>query len=191
MVFKWGLRSQYAPDIPRQRGKGRSPDPFPSETARFAFPEPEASRAESGAASSSRRGRPPGRTGQEPCPGTQASRTSTSRKGARYLPPSWLLWIQSRTLRAQRLDLDNARLVGDPVTIADPASGFSVSDSGLIAYRTALDGHWLAHEGSGPVQFGSTSILTRCEPGSLTLSALRRRTVRAPRVVRGRGDAPR
>ena len=56
---------------------------------------------------------------------------------ARYLPPSWLLWIQSNTLRAQRLDLRNARLVGDPVTIADPASGFSVSDSGPFAYRTA------------------------------------------------------
>ncbi len=57
----------------------------------------------------------------------------------------WLLWVSAGTLVAQRLDLDQAALTGDPVTLADAvgvdptnnAGTVSVSASGLVAYRTA------------------------------------------------------
>ena len=66
-----------------------------------------------------------------------------------YLPSrmggmaGWLLWVRAGTLVAQRLDLGQKTLTGDPVTLADPvavdagtfASAVSVSASGLVAYR--------------------------------------------------------
>jgi Tol biopolymer transport system component len=70
-------------------------------------------------------------------------RLTAADSAGRYLAPGWLVWIQGRTLRAQRLDRDTQQLVGDPVTLADSvaldlisrAGGFSVSDGGLLAYR--------------------------------------------------------
>ena len=61
-----------------------------------------------------------------------------------YIPSGWLLWVRAGTLVAQRLDLGQQALTGDPVTVADPvaadvgsnASGLSVSATGLVAYRT-------------------------------------------------------
>lgn len=61
-----------------------------------------------------------------------------------YLSSGWLLWVRAGTLVAQRLDLEQKVLTGDPVTLADPvafetnlgASAVSVSASGLVAYRT-------------------------------------------------------
>jgi Tol biopolymer transport system component len=56
----------------------------------------------------------------------------------------WLLWVRVGTLVAQRLDLAQATLTGDPVTLADPVivdgagnvAAVSASASGLVAYRT-------------------------------------------------------
>ena len=55
----------------------------------------------------------------------------------------WLVWVRAGTLVAQRLDLEQQALTGDPVTLADPvafdatsfASAVSVSAAGLVAYR--------------------------------------------------------
>ncbi len=66
-----------------------------------------------------------------------------------YLPglparmEGWLAWVRDGTLVAQRLDLEQKALTGDPVTLADPVaidagfnvSAVSVSESGLVAYR--------------------------------------------------------
>jgi Tol biopolymer transport system component len=60
-----------------------------------------------------------------------------------YLPSGWLLFVRQGVLYAQRLDLARRTLIGETVTIADsiavePISGgaaFSVSETGLIAYR--------------------------------------------------------
>ena len=59
-----------------------------------------------------------------------------------YHPDGWLLWTRAGTLTAQRLDLAQAALTGEPVTLADglandgfTLSALSVSNSGLIAYR--------------------------------------------------------
>ena len=55
----------------------------------------------------------------------------------------WLLWVRAGTLVAQRLQLAQAALTGEPVTLADgvAAEGFihgavSVAATGLVAYRT-------------------------------------------------------
>jgi eukaryotic-like serine/threonine-protein kinase len=59
-----------------------------------------------------------------------------------YHPNGWLLWTRAGTLTAQRLDLAQAALTGESVTLADGItteglmSALSVSSSGLIAYRT-------------------------------------------------------
>jgi Tol biopolymer transport system component len=61
-----------------------------------------------------------------------------------YLSSGWLLWVRldTRSLVAQRLDLERRTLTGDPVTVADPvavggpymAGSLSVSTTGLVAY---------------------------------------------------------
>ena len=59
-------------------------------------------------------------------------------------PGGWLLWVRGGTLVAQRLDLPQAALVGDPLPVADAVrsnpvrnvAAVSVSASGLVAYRT-------------------------------------------------------
>jgi Tol biopolymer transport system component len=63
-----------------------------------------------------------------------------------YLPSGWMVWmpfdlnqgVAKGSLLAQRLDLRNARLTGEPVSIAGGVSDFSVSATGLIAYATTL-----------------------------------------------------
>ena len=60
-----------------------------------------------------------------------------------YLPSGWLLWMRDRALVAQRLELSQKALVGEPVTLADGIvsdgrnrAGVSASATGLLAYRT-------------------------------------------------------
>jgi Tol biopolymer transport system component len=59
-----------------------------------------------------------------------------------YHPDGWLLWLRAGTLTAQRLDLAQAALTGEPRTLADGVatagnlSALSVASTGLIAYRT-------------------------------------------------------
>ena len=65
-------------------------------------------------------------------------RAEASREGG------WLLWVRAGTLLAQRLDVAQAALTGDPVTLADSVavnnfiiqSALSVAAPGLVAYRT-------------------------------------------------------
>jgi len=55
----------------------------------------------------------------------------------------WLLWVRAATVVAQRLDVAQAALTGDPVTLADGVDGdsllkspISVATTGVVAYRT-------------------------------------------------------
>jgi serine/threonine protein kinase/Tol biopolymer transport system component len=63
-----------------------------------------------------------------------------------YAPSGWLLWVRGGTLVAQRLDLQRRALTGAPVTVAEPVAfsglvgAFSVSESGLVAYRPGRAG---------------------------------------------------
>jgi eukaryotic-like serine/threonine-protein kinase len=67
---------------------------------------------------------------------------TTSNAGV-YLPPSWLLWLRDQELVAQQFDSTQKALVGDVFRIAGGIvddgrnhGGISVSNAGLIAYRT-------------------------------------------------------
>jgi Tol biopolymer transport system component len=74
-----------------------------------------------------------------------------------YLPAAsgegpWLLWGRAGTLVAQRLDIEQATLTGEPVVAADRVGAVSVAASGLLAYRTAVGSQrqltWLDRSGS-------------------------------------------
>jgi dipeptidyl aminopeptidase/acylaminoacyl peptidase len=60
-----------------------------------------------------------------------------------YAPPGYLLFMQQGALFAKRFDAENGQLAGDPVPIADSVAfdssfrigGFSVSETGILAYR--------------------------------------------------------
>ena len=60
-----------------------------------------------------------------------------------YAPPGYLLFLRQGTLMAQRFDVKNLRLTGEPARIADgvgynPLNGrntVTVSDNGILAYR--------------------------------------------------------
>lgn len=62
-----------------------------------------------------------------------------------YVPSGFLLFMREDALIAQRFELESGTLAGDPVIIAESvafaedtrAGGFSASDTGLVAYRTA------------------------------------------------------
>jgi Tol biopolymer transport system component len=51
------------------------------------------------------------------------------------LPSGWLLWVRAGTLAAQRLDVAQAALTGEPVIVADEVDAVSVAATGLVAYR--------------------------------------------------------
>jgi len=49
----------------------------------------------------------------------------------------WLVWTRAGTLVAQRLDVDQAALMGTPMTLADRVGAFSLAaTAGQVAYRT-------------------------------------------------------
>ena len=60
-----------------------------------------------------------------------------------YLPSGWLLQfkVNQRVLVAQRLDVDKAALVGEPVTLAQGRGSVSSAAPGIVAFRsTSLQG---------------------------------------------------
>ena len=77
----------------------------------------------------------PAESRADPCSSSTACGQSV------YLPSGWLLWMRAGALVAQRLDVAQATLTGDPVTLADGVAIVSVAATGLMAYRTAAGGH--------------------------------------------------
>ena len=77
--------------------------------------------------------------------GSTPARLTPAGSSGVYLP-GWLLWVRSGALVARRLDVAQAALTGEPVTLADGMPGYdetytnlsavSVAATGLIAYRT-------------------------------------------------------
>src|SRR5262249_34978863 len=59
-----------------------------------------------------------------------------------YIVPGWLAWVRGGSLVAQRLDLVQKVLTGDPVILADAVAadprnvGAISSGAGLVAYRS-------------------------------------------------------
>jgi eukaryotic-like serine/threonine-protein kinase len=76
--------------------------------------------------------------------GSASTRVTSADSAGVYLPSGWLLWVRAGTLVAQRLDVAQAALTGEPVTLADGVavdglsfrSAVSVAATGLVAYRT-------------------------------------------------------
>jgi Tol biopolymer transport system component len=98
--------------------------------------------------------------------GSAPTRLSPSDSAGVYLPSGWLLWVRTGTLVAQRLDVAQAALTGEPVTVADGVavdstalfvSAVSVAATGLLAYRTGTGSQrqltWVDRSGMarGPV----------------------------------------
>ena len=54
-----------------------------------------------------------------------------------YTPPGYLLFMRQGSLFAQRFNPERRELTGDSVRVADSVGGFSVSETGMLAYRTA------------------------------------------------------
>jgi Tol biopolymer transport system component len=73
----------------------------------------------------------------------ETTRLTASDTGGAYLS-GYLVWMQAGILQARRFDVEGRKLVGDPVTLADPvnfdpvAGAFSVSETGMVAYRTGV-----------------------------------------------------
>ena len=74
----------------------------------------------------------------------ETKRITAADTAALYMTTGWLLFVRQTTLQAQRFNISRSELGGNPVTIAngispDPsagAGGFSVSTTGLVAYRS-------------------------------------------------------
>jgi Tol biopolymer transport system component len=90
----------------------------------------------------------------------------TSSESAGVSLPGWLLWVRGGTLVAQRLDVEQAALTGDPVTLADGVavddflrSGVSVASTGLVAYRMGATSQrqltWVDRSGTARGTVGS------------------------------------
>ncbi len=78
--------------------------------------------------------------------GTAPVMLTAAGSGARFHPDGWMLWVRNGALTAQRLDLEQATLAGEPLTVADGVmvssfnlSALSVASTGLIAYRTGIN----------------------------------------------------
>ena len=106
----------------------------------------------------------------------------------------WLLWVRAGTLVAQRLDVAEAALTGEPVTLADGVavddfgrSAVSVAATGLVAYRTGGDSQrqltWVDRSGTARGTVGdadATLLNPRLSPDG--------RRVVVSRTVQGNTD---
>jgi serine/threonine protein kinase len=78
-----------------------------------------------------------------------------------WAPPDRLLFIRQGALMSQRVDINQGVLVGDAVSLANPVgsdnafsgSGFSVSTTGIVAYRASESGRrqFLWYDRSGKI----------------------------------------
>ena len=101
--------------------------------------------------------------------------------GMVYSPSAGVLFVEDGVLMAQAFDTTSPQLVGDPVSLADGVAfykelghgGFTVSETGVIAYQGAEDAFqllWYDRRGSvsdpgwGQKNFGSSPPFTRRRP---------------------------
>jgi eukaryotic-like serine/threonine-protein kinase len=118
--------------------------------------------------------------------------TAAEGKGV-FHPDGWLLWVRAGTLIAQRLDLAQATLTGEPLSLAEGdaqevnLSAVSVANNGLIAYRTGTNQQsqltWFDRTGTVLGFLGapdSSLIAPRLSPDG--------RRVAVGRFVQGNGD---
>jgi Tol biopolymer transport system component len=104
------------------------------------------------------------------------SRLTQSDSSGVYFPAGWLLWVRAGTLLAQRLDVAQRRLTGEPLTLAYGVavdsfgrSAVSVAATGLVAYRTgAANSHrqlrWVDRFGTARGNVGDPDITNFNDP---------------------------
>ena len=75
--------------------------------------------------------------------GGRPKRLAEADTAAAYVAPDSIIFVRQRALVVQRLDVKRRELAGEPIILADGVGteapnlgGFSVSSSGLVAYRT-------------------------------------------------------
>ena len=118
-----------------------------------------------------------------------------------YLPAAaprdggWLMWVRAGTVVAQMMDVAQARLMGEPVTVADAVDGdsllgssVSVALTGEVAYRTGATGRrqllWVDRSGTVRGTVGEADANSLSSP---RVSPDGRRVV-VTRVVQGNTD---
>ena len=75
---------------------------------------------------------------------TERTRVLSAGVKAVFSPPEHILFMRDDTLMTQRFDVESLVLSGDPIPVADPvganiqnsAAGFTVSERGVLAYRS-------------------------------------------------------
>ncbi len=124
--------------------------------------------------------------------GTAPTRLTAADSAGAFLPPDRVVFAQGGTLRARRLDLPGRVLTGDLITLAEPVAvdgygrgGFTVSDGGVVAYRSAdsaLQSIWFDRTGKA---VGSAD-----EPGTMNGVGLSpdEQRVASNRAVQGNRD---
>ena len=95
----------------------------------------------------------------------QRERVSPEQSMYGFRSPDFLFFTQSRTLMAQRLDLDRFKLTGEPIRVAEgiervgPGSAFAVSASGTLVYwagaRSITQPTWFQRDGTRATPLGS------------------------------------
>ncbi len=117
-------------------------------------------------------------------PEATAVTLAASDSRAVYAPTGHLLFVQEGTLHAQPFDATNLRLMGTAVPVAEGlaylqplgAADFSVSDAGVLAYRTAAGEArlvWFTREGAEAdsiPETGSSGERFRLSPDGKTLA---------------------
>jgi eukaryotic-like serine/threonine-protein kinase len=126
----------------------------------------------------------------------ETKRLTAADTAGRYVASEFLIWVQAGTLVAQRIDVQRGELVGSRITIADSvgfdanlrAAAFSVSETGLIAYRSGTASRrqlvWFDRTGKSLGVFGGPD---EAAPSTPRISPDGRR-VAVYRVVQGNAD---
>jgi Tol biopolymer transport system component len=107
--------------------------------------------------------------------GSAPTRLTSADGAGAYLPTGWLLWAREGTLVAQRLDLRQAALTGERVTLADAVatdvrsrSGVSAAATGLVAYRAGATSKrqltWVDRAGTTRGTFGDADANNLLHP---------------------------
>jgi Tol biopolymer transport system component len=106
-----------------------------------------------------------------------------------YAPPGYLLFMRQGSLFAQRFNPERRELTGDPVRVADSVGGFSVSETGMLAYRPAggVTRHRLAWFDRSGKEVGTVGATDENRLQNPELSPDGRR-VAVDRVVQGNRD---
>jgi len=119
---------------------------------------------------------------------TEAHRLVGAPNKPEFAPPDLLLFLRDRTLMAQQLDTNSSQIIGTPFRVVEPvlsdvtrgAAAFSVSDNGVLVYRTGLvDGArelaWVDRSGKREGRVGPPALYQnpRLSPDSQKLAVFK------------------